>query len=97
MLLFSVKPQQELAIGAHYIPSILNLPAISHPFPHLEVDAETMFEFPDPYNKSSLAIYLTYDKGGLQVTLFIHLSLSSPPPMPLSLWSMSVFPLFACK
>ena len=46
---------------------------------------------------SLLAVYFTYGNVSLHVTLFIHLTLSSPLPMSISLFSMSVFPLLPCK
>ena len=40
-----------------------------------------MFEFPEPYSKFPLAIYLTYGKVSFRITLSIHLTLFSPLPM----------------
>ena len=79
------------------IPSLLNLPPISLPISPLEVDAERLFEFPKPYSKFPLAIYFTYGNVSFHVTLSIHLTLSSPLPMSISLFSMSVSPLLPCK
>ena len=42
-------------------------------------------------------IYFTYGNVSFHVTLSIHLTLSFPSPMPISLFSMSVFPLLLCK
>ena len=90
MLLFSVKPQHESAIGIHIFPSHLKLPPISRPSPPLEVDTEPLFEFPEPFSKFPLAIYFTYICVSFHVTLSIHLTLSSPLPMSISLFSISV-------
>ena len=51
-----------------------------------------MFEFPEPYSKFPLAFYFTYGNVSFSVTLFLHLTLSSPLPMSVSLLSMSVSP-----
>ena len=51
------------------------------------------FKFPEPYRKFPLAIYFTYGNVSFHVTLSIHLNLSSPLPMSISLSSMSVSPL----
>ena len=44
-----------------------------------------------------LALSLTYASVGFHVTLSIHLALSSPLPMSISLFPMSVSPLLPCK
>ena len=54
-------------------------------------------EFPEPYSKFSLAIYHIYGNVSFHVTLSIHLILSSPLPMSISLFSMFVSPLLPCK
>ena len=59
-----------------YILSLLKLPPISLPIPPLEVDAEPMFEFPEPYSKFSMAIYFAYSNVNFHVTVSIHLTLS---------------------
>ena len=46
---------------------------------------------------SPLAIYFTYGNVSFHVTLCIHLTLSSPLPVSISLFSMSVSPLLPCK
>ena len=56
-----------------------------------------LFEFPEPYSKFPLAIYFTYGNVSFHVTLSIHLTLSSPLPMSISLFSMSVSPLLPYK
>ena len=84
ILLFSVKPQHESAIGIHMSPSHLKLPPISRPSPPLEVDTEPLFEFPEPFSKFPLAIYFTYVCVSFHVTLSIHLTLSSPLPMSIT-------------
>jgi len=71
ILLFSVKPQHESAIGMHISPP--NLPPISLPIPPLQADREPLFEFPEPYSKYLLAIYFTYGNVSFYVT-----------PLPLS-------------
>ena len=80
-----------------YIPSFLSLPPISLPIPSLWVDTEPLFEFPEPYSKFPLAIYFTYGNVSFHVTLSIHLTLSSPLAMSISLFSMSVSPLLPCN
>jgi len=80
-----------------YIPSLLNLPPISLSIPPLSVDTEPLFEFPEPYSKFLLAIYFTYGNINFHLTLSIHLTLSSPLPMSVSLFLMSVSPLLPCK
>jgi len=80
-----------------YIPSLLNLPPISLPIPLLKVDTESLFELSEPYSKLPLAIYFTYGNVSFHVTLSIHLTLSSPLPMSISLFCMSVSPLLPSK
>ena len=80
-----------------YIPSLLNLPPIFLSISPLQVDTEPLFEFPDTYSKFPLTIYFTYGNVSFHVTLSIHLTLSSPLPMSISLFSMSVSLLLACK
>ena len=80
-----------------YIPSLLKLSPISLPIPPLSVDTEPLFEFPESYSKVLLAIYFTYDNVSFHVTLSIPLTLSSPLPMSISLFSMSVSPLLPCE
>ena len=50
-------------------------------------------EFPKPYSKFPLAIYFTYVNVSFHVTLSIYFTLSSPLPMSISLFSISVYPL----
>ena len=40
------------------MPSLLNLPPTSHPFPHIEVITEPQFAVPESYSKFPLANYL---------------------------------------
>ena len=54
-----------------------------------------MFEFPETYSKFLLAIYFTYGNVSFHVTLSIHLTLFSPLPMSISLFSMSVSPFLS--
>ena len=63
------------------------------PHPTFWVDTEPLFEFSESYRKFPLAIYFTYDNVSFHVTLFIHLTLSSPLSMSIILFSMSVSPL----
>ena len=80
-----------------YSPSLVNLPPISLPIPPFWVDTVPLFEFSESYRKFALTIYFTYDNVSFHVTLFIHLILSSPRPMSIILFSMSVSPLLPCK
>ena len=73
-----------------YITSLLNLLPISLPISPLWVDTETPFEFPKPYSKFLLPIYFTYGNTSFHVILSIHLTLSSPLPISISLFSMSL-------
>ena len=43
------------------------------------------------------AVYFKYGNVSFHVTLSIHLTLSSPLPISISLFSMSVYPLLPCK
>ena len=85
ILLFSVKPQHESAIGIHNIPSLLDHPPISLPIPPFWVNTEPLFKFPEPYSKFLLAIYFTYGNVSFHIAFAIHLTLSSPHPMSISL------------
>ena len=88
ILLFSVIPQHESAIGIHISPPFWN----SLPSPSilpLYIDIEPLFEFPGPYNKFPLAIYFIYGNISFNVTLSIHLTLSSQLLMATS--SISLF------
>ena len=49
----------------------------------------------EPCSKFPLAVHFTYGNVSFHVTLSIHLTLSSPLPMSISLFSMSVSPLLA--
>ena len=69
-------------------------PSPSHPSRLIQ---STCLSFLRHTANSLLAIYFTYGNVSLHVTLFIHLTLSSPLPMSISLFSMSVFPLLPCK
>ena len=57
-----------------YIPSFLNLPPIFFSIPPLQVDTESLFEFPEPYRIFLLAIYFTCGNVSFHVTLSIHLT-----------------------
>ena len=61
--------------------------------PHLTplVVTEALFEFPESYIKFPLAIYFTYGNVSFHVTLSIHLTLSSPPPKFINLFSTSLW------
>ena len=98
ILLFSVKHQHESAIGVHRSSSSWN--SLSSPSPsHLS----KLFELPDTYNKSLLAIYFAHDNVSFCVTLYIHLTLSSPLPMSISLFFIihqyhhSRFHIYVCQ
>uniref|UniRef100_A0AC11ESZ2 Uncharacterized protein n=1 Tax=Ovis aries TaxID=9940 RepID=A0AC11ESZ2_SHEEP len=62
-----------------------------------EIDTEPLFEFPEPHSKFPLAVCSTYGNVSFHVTLSIHLTLSSPLPMSISLFAMSVSPLLSFK
>ena len=49
------------------------------------------------YSKFPLAIYFTYGNVSFHVTRSVHLTLSSPLPMSISLFSMYVSPFLPCK
>ena len=68
------------------------LSPISLPIPPLEVDTEPLFEFPETDSKFPLAIYFKYGHVSLQDTLSIHLTISSPLFMSISLLFMTVSP-----
>jgi len=53
--------------------------------------------FLSPYSKFPLAIYFTYGNINFHGTLSVHLTLSSPLPLSISLFSMSVSPLLPCR
>ena len=55
-----------------YVPSLLNLPPASHPFPPLEVVIEPWLDFPESYSKFPLAIYMF-------PCYYLHLSPSLSP------------------
>ena len=82
-----------------YIYILLPFEAPSHLPPHstLQVDTEPLFEFPEPHSKFSLAICFTHGSVSFCVTLSIHLTLSSPLHMSISLLSKSVSLLLPCK
>ena len=69
-------------------------PSPSHPSKLIQ---STCLSFLRHRANSLLAIYFTYGNVSLHVTLFIYLTLSSPFPMSISLFSMSVFPLLPCR
>ena len=83
-----------------YIPSLLNLLPISLPFSspsHPFGLIQSPCLFPELYSKFPLAVYFTYGNVSFHVTLSIHLTLSSPLPMSISLLSMSVSSLVPWK
>jgi len=74
-------------IGIHTSPpSWTSLPPPSPS--HSLVDTEPLFEFPETYRKFPLALYFTYSNVSFRVTLFIQLTLSSPLPVSISLFSV---------
>ena len=79
------------------IPSFLNLPTICLPITPFCIITESLFEFLESCRKFTLTIYFTYGLGSFHVTLSIHLNLSSPLPMSISLFSMAVSPLLPYK
>ena len=80
-----------------YVPSCLNLLPISLPISPLWVVIDYLSEFPESYNKFPLAIYFIHGNVSFHVTLSIHFTLSSPLPMSVDLFSMSVSPLLPCE
>ena len=97
MFFSSIKPEHESAIGIHIFPPSWNSlpsPSPSHPS---RLITEPLFEFPEPFSKSPLAIYFTYGNISFHVTLSIQITLSPPLPMSISLFSMSLSPLLPCK
>ena len=87
ILLFSLKPQHESAIGIHISLSFqtsLPSPSLSHPSRLIQ---SSCLSFPETQSKFPLAIYFTYGNVSFHVTLSIHLTLSSPLPMSISLFS----------
>ena len=92
ILLFSVKPQYESALVYIY-PLLFETSSHLPPHPTPLDWYRAPFEFPEPYSKFLLAIYFTYGNVSFHVTLSIHLTLSSPLPMSISLFSVSISPL----
>ena len=86
-MLFYIKPQHESAISP---PFGTSLPS---PFPpHTSrLITEPLFEFPEPYSKFLLAIYFTYGNLNFHVTLSMYLTLSSPLPLSIILFSYFFF------
>ena len=92
ILLFFVKPQHEAAIGIHISPlfwTSLPSPSPSHPSSWYRGPVWVFWAI----RQIPLAVYSTYGYVSFHVTLSIHLTLSSPLPMSISLFSMSVSPL----
>ena len=81
------------------VPSVFNLPPASSTFPPLLVVIEPQFEFSVSYNKFPLVICFTHGSvyASMLLSPFTPLSLSSPPPMSISLFSMPVPPLLTCN
>ena len=73
-------------------PFLWNLPP--HP---LQADTQPLSEFPEPYSNFPLAICFAYGNVSFHVTLSMRLTLSSPLPMSISLFSVSVSPLLPCE
>ena len=91
--MFSVKLQHESAIGIHISPPFgtsLPPPSPSHPSRLIQ---SSCLSFLSHTANSWLVIYFTYGNVSFHVTLSIQLTLSSPLPMSVSLFSMSVSPL----
>ena len=93
----SCQTSKWITIGLHISPSLLNLPPISFPIPPLQDDTDPLFQFSEPNSKLPLTIHFTYGRVRFLVTLSIHLTLSFPLPMSISLFLMSVSPLLSCK
>ena len=94
--LFSVKPQNESAIGIHIsLPFWTSFPSTSPSHPSRLLQSPHLF--PEPHSKFPLAIYFTYGNVSFPIAVSIHLTLSSSLPMSLSLFSMYVSPLLPCK
>ena len=97
ILLFSIKPQHESAIGIHTSPPFwTSLPSPSPSQPSRLIQSPCL-SFLSHTANSLLAIYFTHVNISFHVTLSIHLTLSSPLPMSTSLFSMSVSELLPCK
>ena len=95
ILLFSVKPQPESAIGIHISPPIrtsLPSPSPSHPSRLIQSPCLSFHTA-----NSRWLIHYTYGRVSFHVTLSIHLTLSFSLLMSISLFSMSVSPLLPCK
>ena len=77
--MFSVKHQQESAIGMHM--SLSSCTSLPSPFPfHSSRWLQSPpFEFPESYSKFPLAIYFTCGIVSFHVTLSIHFTLSLLP------------------
>ena len=61
-----------------YVPSLLNLPPVSHPIPSLQVVTEHWAELPVSHSRFPLALYFTYG-----VYMLPCYSVNSPhPPLP---------------
>ena len=77
-----------------YIPSLLNLPPIS-------LSITLLYRAPvwvsEPNSKFPSVICFTYCNVSFHVTLSMHLTLSSPLPMSISLFCVSVSPLLPYK
>ena len=92
ILLFSAKPQHELAVSIHIsTPFCTSLPNLS-PIPFFSVVTEPRLSS-ESYSKIPSAIYFAYGNESFPVTLSIHLTLFSPLIMSIGLFSMSVSPL----
>ena len=75
-----------------HVPSLFNLPRHPTPLGWYRVPVE----FPETYSNSHWLFYI-YGNVSVHVTLFIHLTLSSPLSMTISLFFMSVSPLLPWK
>ena len=96
ILLFSVKPQHESAIGIHMSPPFWTSLPFPSPSQPLRL-TKSLFQFPEPYNKFPLDIYFTYGSVSFLDTLSKHLTFSSSLPMSISLFFMCVSLLLPCK
>ena len=83
------KPQYESAIGVDISPPFWNSLPSPSPSHHSRLILSSCLSFLS-YTANSRWLSFTYDNVSFHVTLSIHLTLSSPFPMSISLFSMSV-------
>ena len=97
IVLFSVKPQHESAIGIPMSPpSWTSFPSPSPSHPSRLITGPCL-SFLKHNSKFPLAVYFTCGNVIFHVTLSTHLTLSSPLPMSISLLSVSVSVPLPCR